>query len=63
MGQLERHKDLPSTPWTQILTSVPVLAYMIAQVILFINYMIFVMFSNRFIFIVGWAGLDILYHG
>lgn len=63
MGQLKRHDDLPSTPWTQILTSVPVLAYIIAQVISFINDMIFAMFSNDFVFIAGWAGLGILYHG
>lgn len=63
MGQLKRHDDLPSTPWTQILTSVPVIAYIIAQVISCINDMIFAMFSNDFIVIPGWTRLDILYHG
>lgn len=32
MGQLKRNEDLPVTPWKQILTSVPVLAYTCAQV-------------------------------
>lgn len=33
IGQLKRQTDLPSTPWKSILTSAPVLAYAIAQVI------------------------------
>lgn len=32
MGQLKRHKDLPSTPWKRILSSSTVIAYIIAQV-------------------------------
>lgn len=32
MGQLKRHKDLPLTPWKSILTSVPILAFICAQV-------------------------------
>lgn len=32
MGQLKRNDDLPATPWKSILTSMPVIAYVIAQV-------------------------------
>lgn len=32
MGQIKRHKNLPSTPWTSVLTSVPVLALICGQV-------------------------------
>lgn len=32
MGQLERSKDLPPTPWKAILTSRPVIALMIDMV-------------------------------
>lgn len=31
MGQTKRHKDLPSTPWKSIITSVPVLALLCGQ--------------------------------
>lgn len=32
LGQLKRHDDLPPTPWIDILTSVPIIAFIIAQV-------------------------------
>lgn len=32
MGQIKRHKNLPSTPWISVLTSVPVLALICGQV-------------------------------
>ncbi|XP_055294900.1 sialin-like [Sitodiplosis mosellana] len=33
IGQLKRHNNLPSTPWKEIFTSVPILVLIIAQVI------------------------------
>lgn len=32
LGQIKRHKNLPSTPWKSVLTSVPVLALICGQV-------------------------------
>lgn len=32
MGQLKRNKDLPPTPWIAILTSVPMMALVCAQI-------------------------------
>ncbi|XP_031628445.1 putative inorganic phosphate cotransporter [Contarinia nasturtii] len=32
LGQLKRHKHLPATPWTSILTSVPMIALVCAQI-------------------------------
>lgn len=32
MGQLKRNKDLPGTPWIKILTSVPMIALVCAQI-------------------------------
>lgn len=35
LGQLERNKDLPPTPWLAIFTSVPMMALVAAQVNIF----------------------------
>lgn len=61
MGQLKRNDDLPATPWKSILTSMPVIAYVIAQVK-------FIIFSKNYLnlkkmFFAGGTGLDILCHG
>lgn len=45
MGQTKRDKDLPSTPWLSMLTSVPVLALIAAQV--FIDNIIFFDVINK----------------
>lgn len=63
MGQLKRHDDLPSTPWREILTSVPVLAYICAQVGFFAIFINSFRAYNEHIPFAGWSRLGFLYHG